>query len=90
MVLSSGQLQPAMLETVPAKVTPFTGEVVYLYAFDMAYEMVRQPVKQLLGQPVSEFAVDPSKRAPRQLFFYRPQMVRLPAVQRMGPRSDPH
>ncbi len=87
MVLSSGQLQPAMLETVPAKVTPFTGEVVYLYAFDMAYEMVRQPVKQLLGQPVSEFAVDPSKRAPRQLFFYRPQMVRLPAVQRMGPRG---
>ncbi len=29
-----------------------TGEIVYLYAFDIAYEMTRFPVKELLGQPV--------------------------------------
>ena len=59
------------------------GEVVYMYAFDVAYEMTRQPVRELLGQPVAQFQVDASKRSPRQLFFYRPQMVRLPPIERM-------
>ncbi|MGN6641986.1 MAG: hypothetical protein ACTHKU_03180 [Verrucomicrobiota bacterium] len=63
----------------------YTGEVVYIYAFDVAYEMSRQPVRELLGQPVAQFVVDASKRSPRQLFFYRPQMVRLPALERIGP-----
>jgi hypothetical protein len=63
----------------------YTGEVVYIYAFDVAYEMTRQPVKELLGQPVAQFAVDASKRSPRHLFFYRPQMVRLPPMERIGP-----
>src|SRR5437773_1702552 len=61
------------------------GEVVYMYAFDVAYEMTRQPVRELLGQPVAQFQVDASKRSPRQLFFYRPQMVRLPPIERIGP-----
>ena len=61
----------------------YTGEVVYLYAFDVAYEMNRLPV-ELLGQPVAQFVVDASKRSPRQLFFYRPQMVRLPPLERLG------
>src|SRR5947207_7217241 len=61
------------------------GEVVYMYAFDVAYEMSRQPVRELLGQPVEQFQVDASKRSPRQLFFYRPQMVRLPPIERIGP-----
>ena len=39
----------------------------------------------LLGQPVAQFQMDASKRAPRQLFFYRPQMVRLPPLERIGP-----
>jgi len=56
-----------------------------MYAFDVAYEMTRQPVRELLGQPVAQFVVDASKRAPRQLFFYRPQMVRLPPLERIGP-----
>src|SRR5688500_3494642 len=64
-----------------------TGEVVYLYAFDVAYEMNRQPVTQLLGQPVAQFQVDASKRSPRQHSFYRPQMVRLPPLERLGPRG---
>jgi len=37
--------------------------VVYIYAFDVAYEMIRQPVGELLGQPVAQFAVDASKRS---------------------------
>jgi hypothetical protein len=63
----------------------YTGTVVYIYAFDVAYEMTRAPVDKLLGQPVAQFVVDTSKRSPRQLFFYRPQMVRLPALERIGP-----
>src|SRR5882672_1612627 len=66
-------------------VKQYTGEVVYIYAFDVAYEMTRQPVRELLGQPVAQFVVDSSKRSPRHLFFYRPQMVRLPPLERIGP-----
>jgi hypothetical protein len=68
-------------------VAKLSGEVVYTYAFDVAYEMIRTPVKELLGQPVAQFVVDASKRSPRQLFFYRPQMVRLPNVERVGPKG---
>jgi len=79
--------QPKALErrvSLP-KVKRYTGEVVYIYAFDVAYEMTRQPVRELLGQPVAQFVMDSSKRNPRQLFFYRPQMVRLPPLERIGP-----
>ncbi|HSU65636.1 MAG TPA: hypothetical protein VLJ39_02085, partial [Tepidisphaeraceae bacterium] len=71
----------------PAQITQYTGEVVYLYAFDIAYELIRKPVATLLGQPVAQFVVDASKRSPRQLFFYRPQMVRLPPMERLGPQG---
>src|ERR1700761_1947085 len=69
----------------PSKARGYKGEVGYIYAFDVAYEMVRQPVRELLGQPVAQFVVDASKRSPRHLFFYRPQMVRLPPLERIGP-----
>lgn len=75
MVGQSPQIQSALLR----------GEVVYMYAFDVAYEMIRKPVQTLLGQTVAQFAVDASKRSPRQLFFYRPQMVRLPPIEKFGP-----
>src|SRR5437868_5123386 len=65
----------------------YSGEVVYIYAFDVAYAMTRQPVRELLGQPVAQFVVDSSKRSPKQLFFYRPQMVRLPPLERIGPHG---
>jgi hypothetical protein len=65
----------------------YAGDVVYLYAFDLAYEMTREPIRELLGQPVAQFSVDTSKRNPRQLFFYRPQMVRLPPLERHGPHG---
>ena len=66
----------------------YTGEVVYVYAYDVAYEMARQPIRELLGQPVAQFAVDASKRSPRHLFFYKPQMVRLPPQERIGPHGS--
>jgi hypothetical protein len=65
----------------------YRGEVVYLYAFDVAYDTARKPIRELMGQPVAQFAMDTSKRSPRQLFFYRPQMVRLPPMERIGPRG---
>ena len=63
----------------------YQGEVVYVYAVDVAYDTARKPIRELLGQPVAQFAVDASKRNPRQLFFYKPQMVRLPPMERIGP-----
>lgn len=69
------------------QVKQYTGEVVYIYAFDVAYDMTRGPIGELLGQPVAQFAVDSSKRSPRHLFFYRPQMVRLPPLERIGPHG---
>jgi hypothetical protein len=58
-----------------------------MYAFDIAYEMSRKPIRELLGQPVAQFSVDASKRSPRHLFFFRPQMVRLPMMERFGPHG---
>ena len=77
MIAAEAQAKPA--ERADAR---YTGEVVYIYAFDVAYDTARQPIGQLLGQPVQQFSVDGSKRNPRQLFFYKPQMVRLPSVER--------
>src|SRR5687768_10290912 len=63
----------------------YTGRVVYMYAFDVAYEMSREPIREILGYPVAQFSVDTSKRSPKHLFFFRPQMVRLPAMERFTP-----
>src|SRR5881296_3804651 len=81
--------QPKALERkLPTpQIKSYSGEVVYIYAFDVAYEMTRQPVRELLGQPVAQFVVDSSKRSPKHLFFYRPQMVRLPPLERIGPHG---
>ena len=64
------------------------GVVVYLYAFDIAYEMSREPLRELLGQPVRQFSVDVSRRGPRNLLFHQPQMVRLPSRRRTGPLGE--
>lgn len=79
---------PSVVAAAPAPATDarLTGEVVYLYAFDIAYEFTRETIRELLGQPVAQFVPDASKRSPRQSFF-RPQMVRLPPVERFGPRG---
>jgi hypothetical protein len=86
MATVASHLQPTpRKEPATGRVSRYVGEVVFLYAFDVAYEMKREPIRELLGQPVAQFQVDASKRSPRQLFFYRPQMVRLPPVERFGP-----
>src|SRR5213075_126527 len=87
MIASADHPQQQERKISPPKVKEYTGEVVYIYAFDVAYEMVRRPVRELLGQPVAQFVVDTSKRSPKHLFFYRPQMVRLPPLERIGPRG---
>jgi hypothetical protein len=81
-----GQTETVTRASAPIPATArYTGEIVYIYAFDIAYELLRQPLKTLLGQQVAQFAVDASKRSPRQVFFHRAQMVRLPPLERFGP-----
>ena len=60
----------------------YCGEVVYIYAFDIAYDMKRQPISELLRQPLQNYSIGPSKRNPKQLFFYSPQMAKLPSEER--------
>jgi hypothetical protein len=87
MLATTEQLKPTDRKPSAPKVKQYTGEVVYIYAFDVAYDMARQPIRELFGQPVAQFAMDASKRSPKQLFFYKPQMVRLPPLERIGPRG---
>src|SRR5688500_20142901 len=86
-MMSSVKQMEAFRSSESRRVKRYVGKVVFMYAFDVAYEMSRQPVRELLGQPVAQFVVDASKRSPRQLFFYRPQMVRLPALEKLGPHG---
>lgn len=65
----------------------YRGEAVYMFAFDVAYEMGRGPILQLLGQKVEQFKVEAGKRSPRHPFFFRPQMVRLPVSKVEGPEG---
>jgi hypothetical protein len=81
-------LEPKKPAETPRGVTRYVGRAVYIYAFDVAYDVTREPVTHLLGQPVAEFCVDASKRNPRHLFFARPQMVRLPPMERIGPNGS--
>ena len=87
MISAGDQARASEFKTTLNKVTQYVGEVVYVYAFDVAYDMSRQPIRELLGQPVAQFAMDASKRSPRHLFFYKPQMVRLPPLERIGPQG---
>lgn len=73
--------------TKRAPTGPLTGEVVYLYAYDIAYEMDRQPVDSLLGQPLVPYRIDMDRRGPRHQLFYQPQLLRLPTRDRIGPHG---
>ena len=87
-LIETARIEPPAVAGLPAgRKAVYTGRVSYLFAFDLAYDMIRKPVRELLGQPVAQFSVDASKRGPRQLFFFRPQMVRLPPIERIGPRG---
>src|SRR5262245_30968147 len=51
----------AQISRDAARVSPLRGQIVYFYAFDVAYEMLRTRITTLLGQPVADFIVDSSK-----------------------------
>ncbi len=55
----------------------YKGEVVYIYAYDIAYDIKNEPVESILGQPTKDYLVSPSKRMPKQMFFYRPRMAQF-------------
>ncbi len=76
------------MESPAASPGRIQGVVVFLYAFDVAYEMSREPLTQILGHPVQQFSVDVSRRGPKNVLFHRPQMVRLPARRRRGPLGE--
>lgn len=65
----------------------YRGTVVYLYAFDVAYDTKPLALRQLCGQPVADYCVDTSKRSPRYLMLHRPLMVRLTPWERIGPHG---
>ena len=73
-----------------AKGCAYCGEVVYIFAYDLAYDTKREQIHQLLGFPMKEYSIEPDKRSPKQLFFYRPQMVILPEeTRRVGGQPVP-
>ena len=84
-----------MNELAPAKAvrtrtrgaSKLRGQVVFMFAFDIAYDMKRVDPRHLLGQPVGTFQMDASKRNPKQLFFFRPQTVRLPPCEKFTDRG---
>lgn len=77
----------AMSQGLPTKTGRYRGEVVYLFAFDIAYEVSDLKVTRLLDQPLAQFFVDTGKRGPKEVFFYRPLMVRIPPAERIGPHG---
>ncbi|MGV3774822.1 MAG: hypothetical protein ACO1QB_18130 [Verrucomicrobiales bacterium] len=62
--------------------TPIEGYVVYIFAFDIAYEFDDRPILTLLGQPVKQFNIDRTHRTPRHTNHFRPLMVELPLEKR--------
>jgi hypothetical protein len=61
---------------------PYRGEVVYIYAYDIAYDIKNEPVEMVLGRQMKDYLVSPSKRIPRQMFFYRPRVAEFPPEKR--------
>ncbi len=66
---------------------PITGRVVYLFAYDMAYDMTRAQITSLLGRPVAPLKFEPDPRGPREQFFYRPETIVLEELSMRGPTS---
>ena len=67
---------------------PYRGEVVYIYAYDIAYDIKNEPVEKILTQPTKDYLVGPSKRIPRQMFFYRPRVAEFASEKRVLRTSE--
>jgi len=87
MVAIINQPEPLLHAPTPRR-KRYVGEVVYMCAYDVAYEMSREPVSSLLGQKLVTHEFDVSRKNPRRHMFYKPQMVSLPAVERTGPHGS--
>ena len=57
------------------------GEVVYLYAFDVANEIATASVKEILGQPPTPLDIRSDSTYPKDVPLYKPLSVSLPAFQ---------
>jgi hypothetical protein len=57
------------------------GEVVYLYAFDVANELVTRGLTELLGHKVTPFQLPPDRTLPRDVPLYQPLGIELPPWQ---------
>jgi hypothetical protein len=63
------------------------GEVVYLYAFDVAYEIVTSRVKKILAEKPFPFTIRTEHTFPRDVPLYQPLAIEPPALAaRMGNR----
>ncbi len=71
----------------PTRQPRYIGEVIYLFAYDIAHEIGRRAIPKLFDLPVSQYSVDTSRRNPRHQLFHRPLMVRLPDLERVGPQG---
>lgn len=58
--------------------TKYHGQVIYVYAFDIAYELRSQPPARVLDVPATDYVMLQTKRSPRHRFFYRPKQILLP------------
>lgn len=74
-----------MAQTVPQTLT---GEVVYLFAIDVAYELKRPIPETLLGQPLLPHQVGPAKRSPKQHLFQHLHAARLESVPMSSPFGE--
>jgi len=67
-----------------------TGEVVYLHAFDIAYDMNREAfhaLRELMGEAIATSAVEPIPRNPRLAMMQRPKVARFPVREQTGPQG---
>src|SRR5262245_1522177 len=61
-----------------AAAPPFKGEVVYLYAFDVANEIVTARVREILSRRPSPFTLRAERNVPRAVPVYRPLEIEPP------------
>jgi hypothetical protein len=57
------------------------GEVVYLYAFDVAYEIITTKVQEILSEKPFPFEIRTEHTFPKDVFVYRPLAIEPPPLQ---------
>lgn len=61
--------------TVPAKASLLKGEVVYMYAFDVANEILTPSVQQVLSEKPFPFEIRMDRTLPKDMPLYRPLAI---------------